>query len=137
MSTINVNLWELTDTELIGALNYEIWKFGPTGNRPVSSWDERIEMHNEPVSRLYLENGCYENEPAKIIGLFEKEANKRGIKRVPIDELKEVVFPYGVLSVEIVNNNGVRYAELKGYAIFCIRTMYDGSFQKFYCMSDE
>ena len=73
MSTINVNLWELTDTELIGALNYEIWKFGPTGNRPVSSWDERIEMHGEPVSRLYLENGCYENEPAKIIGLFEKK----------------------------------------------------------------
>lgn len=31
MSTINVNLWELTDTELIGALNYEIWKFAPLG----------------------------------------------------------------------------------------------------------
>lgn len=134
---IRINLCELTDAELSGVLNYEIWKFGPTGNRPVSSWEERIEMHGEPLSRLYLENGCYENEPAKIIGLFEKEANKRGIKRVPIDELKEVVFPYGNLSVEILNKTmgGGRYAELKGYIVCSIGTMYDGSFQKFYCPS--
>lgn len=131
---IRVKIEELSSGEIAALLNREVLDF-PTG-RPFYAWDRRIEKDCCLIDRLYLDETHYENEPYRMIGLLEQEAKKRGIKKVPLDKLKTVVFPYGDLSVSILPTSyGDKYAELRGYMIATCGTLLKG-FPKFYVVEE-
>ena len=131
---IRVKLEELRNDEIAALLNREVLDF-PTG-RPVYAWDRKIEKDRCLIDRLYIDDHHYENEPYRMIGVLQKEAERRGIKKVPLDELEIVSFPYGDLSVSIFPTSyGDRYAELKGYIMTSCGTLLKG-FPKFYVVEE-
>ena len=132
---IRVRLGELSSGEIAALLNREVLDF-PTG-RPFYAWSRRIEKDCCLIDRLYFDDHYYEDEPHRMIGVLEKEAEKRGIKKVPLDELKTVAFPYGDLSVSILPTSyGDRYAELRGYMIATCGTLLKG-FPEFYVVEGK
>ena len=131
---IRVRLGELSSGEIAALLNREVLDF-PTG-RPCYAWSRRIEKDCCLIDRLYLDETHYENEPYRMIGLLEQEAKKRGINKVPLNELKTVAFPYGDLKVSIFPTSyGDRYAELHGYMVATCGTLLKG-FPKFYVVEE-
>ena len=111
---VRERLGDLSNGEIAALLNKEVLDF-PTG-RPFYAWDRRIEKDCTLIDRLYFDDQYYEDEPYRMIGVLKQEAKKRGIKKVPLDELETVSFPYGDLSVSIFpTSDGGRYAELHGY----------------------
>ena len=111
---VRERLRDLSNGEIAALLNKEVLDF-PTG-RPFYAWGRRIEKDCTLIDRLYFDDQYYEDEPYRMVGVLKQEAKKRGIKKVPLDKLKSVSFPYGDLSVSIFpTSDGGRYAELHGY----------------------
>ena len=132
---VRERLRDLSNGEIAALLNKEVLDF-PTG-RPFYAWDRRIEKDCTLIDRLYFDDQYYEDEPYRMIGVLEQEAKKRGIKKVPLDRLKTVAFPYGDLSVSIFpKSDGSAYAELHGYiGVATCETLLKG-FPEFYVVEE-
>lgn len=131
---VRERLGDLSNGEIAALLNKEVLDF-PTG-RASHEWGRRIEKDCCLIGRLYFDDQYYEDEPYRMIGVLEKEAEKRGIKKVPLDKLKSVSFPYGDLKVSILPTSyGDRYAELRGYMVATCGTLLKG-FPEFYVVEE-
>lgn len=66
------------------------------------------------IDRIYIDNYHYEDEVPKMVYLVQKEAERRGIKSAPLDELTEVLLPDGRYKVKVLtcDDGKRRFAEL-------------------------